>query len=117
MNHEKLKAALEELGGYQFLSSGHFDEANIAWVKMRYEKNETGYRSLEFLAWLTTDMGRAGEPLTFAPSAAPPYLNEPGEVLCFVLRIYCDDLDEGGFDGILAFIQKCTSEYYGACRA
>lgn len=117
MNHEDLRIALDRLGGYQFLNSGYDDKHNISWVKMRYQRNETGYRSLEFLAWLTTDMIRARDPISFYPTAAPPYLNEPGKVLSFVIQIYHDSLSEGQFDKMVTFIHESNDKYYDQCRA
>ena len=115
-NHETLKACLEQLGGYQILNSGHFEDGDIDWVKMRYAKDETGYRSLEFLAWLTTDMNRASQALSLFPTAAPPYLNEPGKVLSFVLEVYTGEMGQDAFDENIKFINECIKEYYAACR-
>ena len=117
MDHTDLRSALSKLGGYKFLNTGHDEEHNVTWAKMRYRKDATGHRSLEFLAWLTTDISRAGDPLYFFPTAAPPYLNDPGEVLSFVIEIYRNDMKDSRFDETINFINDCYEKYYGACKA
>ena len=116
MNHEDLKKSLERFGGYIFLNTGHDDENDITWAKMRYKRDDTGHRSLEFLAWVTTDMSRARDPISFYPTAAPPYLNEPGEVLSFVVQIYHDGMKEVQFDDMIKFIDQCHDDYYAQCK-
>jgi hypothetical protein len=117
MHHEDLHKALDRFGGYVFLNTGHDEAHKITWAKMRYRRDEEGHRSLEFLAWVTTDMSRARDPISFYPTAAPPYLNTPGEVLSFVVQIYHRELKEGQFDAMIEFINRCHDDYYSACKA
>jgi hypothetical protein len=117
MNHVDLRLCLEKFGCYQFLNTGHDEKFNITWAKMRYQRNETGHRSLEFLAWVTTDMSRARDPISFYPTAAPPYLNEPGNVLSYVIQVYHNDLKKGQFEKMIDFINQCHDDYYEQCKA
>ncbi|MCA8999134.1 MAG: hypothetical protein KDA80_19185 [Planctomycetaceae bacterium] len=116
MDHTDLRRSLEQFGGYAFLNTGHDDKHQITWAKMRYLRDEEGHRSLEFLAWVTTDMSRGRDPISFYPTAAPPYLNEPGSVLSFVVQIYHDGMAEGQFEDMIAFIDKCHDDYYESCK-
>jgi hypothetical protein len=58
-------------------------------VKFRVEKSAHGWHALEFLAWMINNAYlRADHHVTLYPTAPPPYLNEPGEVLAFALEGY-----------------------------
>jgi hypothetical protein len=57
------------------------------YVKFNLEHNTRGWRALEFLAWLINrDYARAGRHVELYPTAPPPYLNGPGQVLSFALE-------------------------------
>jgi len=87
------------------------------WVKFGIEKSELGWRLLEFLGWLTSDMIRAGEKLEFFPNAPPPYLNEPGECLSLVIEIHPQDGDENiRFLKVAEFINDCREKYWEECK-
>jgi hypothetical protein len=86
-------------------------------VKFGLEKSEVGWRTLEFLAWLATDMVRAGERLEFFPTSPPPYLNTPGACLSFVVECYPKDGDQDErFSKVAAFIESCRNQYWSQCR-
>ena len=103
--------------GYPLESSVDESPTDAGWVKFGLEKSETGWRTLEFLAWLVNDMVRAGERLHFFPTAPPPYLNEPGACLSFVLECYpySGDMAER-FQKVSEFIEDCHRDYWTACK-
>ena len=115
-NYEELQATVEKLGGIESISSGLFEQANLIWVRIRFDKDEVGYRSLEFLAWMTSDMGRAGQALTFVPTAGPPHEGEPGTELAYVLQFYVNDMDEANFKANIEFMHTCMNDHYDQCR-
>jgi hypothetical protein len=90
---EEVEAAIKSLDGVTWTSSGYpllrehgEPPTDAGWVKFGLEESELGWRTLEFLAWLATDMLRAGERLHFFPTSPPPYLNTPRSCLSFVLE-------------------------------
>jgi len=119
-----VEAAVKALEGVTWTSSGYplTDEhggppTDAGWVKFGVEKSELGWRTLEFLAWLSTDMLRAGERLEFFPTAPPPYLNTPGTCLSFVIECYPKDGDqETRFRKVAEFINSCREQYWLECR-
>ena len=60
------------------------------YVKFKLPKDRLGWYVLEFLAWAINEDCRtlAGNHLILLPTAAPPYLNTPGDVLYFVVEGY-----------------------------
>lgn len=56
------------------------------WVLFSIDRSEDGWLSLEFLAWAVTRTLGADGSVTLEADAAPPYLNEPGRMLRFVLE-------------------------------
>jgi hypothetical protein len=57
------------------------------YVKFGISRSDYGWFAMEFLAWVVnSDSRRAGANLEFFPTSPPPYLNEPGEMLCFVIE-------------------------------
>jgi hypothetical protein len=91
---KKIERAIKQFEAVAWSSSGYPLEGDQAeptdagWVKFGLRQSPLGWRTLEFLAWVCTDMIRAGERLTFFPTAPPPYLNKPGDCLSFVLECY-----------------------------
>ena len=87
------------------------------WVKFGIEKREVGWRTLEFLSWVCDDMIRAGERLRFFPIAPPPYLNEPGKCLSFVIECWPDNGDQKTrFPKVAEFITWCREHHWAECR-
>jgi len=77
----KLARAIDEFEGIQTVQVNE-GKPNEQWIVFfTVAHNEHGWRALEFLAWIAQDYG-----LWIAASAPPPYLNEPGNCLCFWLR-------------------------------
>jgi hypothetical protein len=74
--------------GYPLSAGAGSPPKDLGWVKFGIVKSEIGWRTLEFLAWVFTDMERAGERLRFFPTAPAPYLNVPGKCLSFVVECY-----------------------------
>ncbi len=96
-------------------SDSKYTEAG--WVKFVLEKSELGWRTLEFLAWVCDDMVRAGERLKLFPISPPPYLNEPGKCLSFVIECYPVDGDkERRFAKVAEFITWCRKAHWADCR-
>lgn len=120
---EKIKIEVEAFEGITWCSCGdpypYEDDPECThpgWVKFGIEKSEIGWRTLEFLGWLSTDMIRAGERMELFPTSPPPYLNEPGECLSFVIEVHPKDGDENErFANIAAFIKNCREKYWSDC--
>ena len=121
---ERIKQAIEGFEGITSCSCGDpepdaDDPSRIypGWVKFGIEKSELGWRLLEFLGWVTGDMLRAGERLEFFPTSPPPYLNEPGSCLSFVIEIHpLDGDEEERFTKVADFVDQCRKEYWPDCK-
>lgn len=75
-------------GGHKNPTPAQWAEGTF-YVKFNVAWNEDGRFSLEFLAWLVNSVCRHIEQLKgiqLLPFAPPPYLNTPGECLCFVIQ-------------------------------
>jgi hypothetical protein len=68
------------------LQPGQWEEGSW-YVKFKVLPNEHGWFAVEFLAWLINTDGKSRN-WNFYPVAAPPSLNSPGEMLCFVIEGY-----------------------------
>jgi hypothetical protein len=81
-----------------------------AWeVAFMITRDDHGWFALEFLAWLVNNSASKNKiPVYLSLDAAPPFLNQPGEVLCFALKGR-DNLDPNKF---AKFIVKNMREYY-----
>jgi hypothetical protein len=121
---EEIKQAVDSFEAVTWSTCGgtvldKSDEKYIecGWVKFGLQKTETGWRTLEFLAWTCTDMMRAGERLEFFPTAPPPYLNEPGDCLSFVIEVYPKEGDQDQrFHKVAQFINQCRNDYWEQCK-
>src|SRR5262245_15173113 len=91
-------------------------EGSMGWVKFALQKSELGWRTLEFLAWVCDDMVRAGERLSFFPVAPPPYLNEPGNCLAFVIEVDSDEDAPQRFAKVAEFVNYCRTTYWPECK-
>ncbi len=115
----EVESAIKRFKAVDWCSSGypiaceHGEPIDAGWVKFGLKQAPLGWRTLEFLAWLYTDMLRAGERLKFFPTSPPPYLNTPGECLSFVIECYPlnGDQDER-FRKVAEFINSCREEYW-----
>lgn len=95
-NIVKLVRALNAFDGITTIGScgGHAQQTNPSqwpegswYVKFTVARDEEGWFALEFLAWLVNNSMRRGDRQVYLyPTAPPPYLNAPGEVLTFVLE-------------------------------
>jgi hypothetical protein len=81
-------------------------------VRFTVDHAEDGWYALEWLAWITQDARQAGKHVSIRVSAAPPYLNTPGESLFFTL--YGDTHGEAGQDPdeLAAWIKQQKAECY-----
>ena len=121
---EEVEAAIKAYDGVSWSASGFSEQgggndgdSGPGWVKFGLEKSEMGWRALEFLSWVFGDMVKAGEQLVFVPTAPPPYLNEPGSCLSFVVECYPLDGDqEVRFRKVAEFINWCRSKHWAECR-
>lgn len=82
-------------GGLNLLDSEPDEAWYVAWrIKaaepfssvMEAGPSREGFATTEWLAWLIRDSMRAGFELDQYITSPPPYLNQPGESLAFVLR-------------------------------
>ncbi len=74
---EQIKEAIGAFEAIAWASCGGPDRseprsADCGWVKFQIEKSELGWRTLEFIAWVCSDMARAGERLQFFPTPRHP---------------------------------------------
>jgi hypothetical protein len=76
-------------------------------VKFDVAQNAHGWRALEFLAWLINCDASDTYKVVLYPYASPPFMNEPGQMLCFVLEGKCDNPRKVG-----ALLAKATRELY-----
>jgi hypothetical protein len=115
---EDLRAAIESFPGTSWVSCGVQKEAEsqVAWVKFGVKKSELGWRTIEFIAWLYTDMSRAGERVFLFPTAPPPYLNEPGQCLSYVLEVHAHDGGDLRVDRVSQFVQQYMASYWAECQ-
>jgi hypothetical protein len=122
---EELRAAITKFEGVAWSNcdepeSSDDDDLPIGCVQFALDKSETGWRTLEFLSWaLMEDLRRSGYDLMLTPMSAPPYLNEPGNCLSFLLQVADDpDLKKEGRDirDIAKFIDRVRDEYWPECK-
>jgi hypothetical protein len=102
--------------GVTNIDSSNPDELPFGWVKFGVSSDTLGWRTLEFIAWVIDDMRRANERIEFTPTAPPPYLNEPGDCLSFVIECFPLNGDqEERFGKVAEFIQWCRDEHWEEC--
>ena len=119
---EAIEQAIKNFAGVTWATSGYpvRDEEqgtglNIGWVKFTIERSDLGWNTLEFLAWICTDLTNGGERVEFVPISAPPYLNNPGDCLCFVLEVHPQVSNtEPFFAQVARFIDACRDQYWQA---
>lgn len=82
------------------------------WVLFDVERSENGWLSLEFLAWaVTRNLGADGS-VTLEADAAPPYLNQPGAMLRFVLERHCAGADRQDANGFALQLEDLRRELF-----
>lgn len=119
---EVIESAIAKFAGVTWTSSGYpvrGDEdspgLDVGWVKFTIERSELGWNTLEFLAWICTDLTNGGERVEFIPIAPPPYLNNAGDCLCFVLEVHPQvSKTEPFFAQVARFIDACRDQYWVA---
>ncbi len=119
-----IQKAIEKFGAITWSNSDYplkIDDSEevikAGWIKFELEQTELGWRTLEFLAWAISDMLKAGEEIHFFPTSPPPYLNEPGKCLSFVMEFYPENEDTDiNFKKIADFITYCREEYWEQCK-
>lgn len=118
---EQLQGEIQAFEGVTWATAGEptgeGDATTPGWVKFGVAKNELGWRTLEFLAWAFEDLVHAGRQLQFFPTSAPPYLNEPGECLAFVVECYMDGSAEGGtIEEVALFLARQRDLHWDECK-
>lgn len=97
LNIRQLVSAINAFDGLRVIGGcgGHSDPQSDQWpegswyVMFSVERTNQGWFALEFLAWaINNDYRRAGHQVLLSPIAPPPYLNEPGQSLQFVIEGY-----------------------------
>jgi hypothetical protein len=118
----EIEAAIKRFKAVAWCSSGYpiaceqGEPIDAGWVKFGLQQSPLGWRTLEFLAWVCTDLIRAGERLKFFPTSPPPYLNTPGECLSFVIECYPVDGDQDErFRKVAEFMKSRREEYLPDC--
>ena len=100
-------------GGHESPVSDEQAPAGLWWVKFTVAQNADGWVSLEFLAWaINRDMERSGSQVVLFPTAPPPWLNHPGQVLSFVMERTATDRDEDESSRVAAWLEKLRDQYY-----
>jgi len=121
---EEIRRAIEAFAAVETVSCGYplkirdgEETIDAGWVKFQLTQDRLGFRTLEFLSWAVTDMLDAGERLRFFPVSPPPYLNEPGRSLSFVLECYAENGDHVvRFKKVAEFIDWCRAGHWDQCR-
>ena len=94
LNIRQLVAVINTFDGLTVIGgcAGHPDPQPDQWpagswyVMFTVQRTDQGWLALEFLAWaINNDYRRGGHQVLFSPIAPPPYLNEPGQSLQFVI--------------------------------
>lgn len=76
-------------GGHRTITNASQWQAGSWYVKFEIAPTEHGWYVLEFLAWAINEDFRHTYPqVTLLPTAPPPYLNAPGNVLSFVIECF-----------------------------
>ena len=95
LNIRRLVAAIDAFEGLTVIGgcAGHPNPQPDQWpqgawyVKFIVQQTDQGWFALEFLAWaINNDYRRDGHQVLLSPIAPPPYLNEPGQSLQFVIE-------------------------------
>ena len=99
--------------------SGHPDPQPDQWpegswyVMFTVQQTDQGWFALEFLAWaINNDYRRGGYPVLLSPIAPPPYLNEPGQSLQFVI----EGSDHADVAALAMWLNQLRAECYVAPR-
>jgi hypothetical protein len=81
------------------------------YVKFDIEQSPEGWMTVEFLAWAINNAyvrSDAGHTVVFEPTAPPPYLNGPGEVLRWVVEGYQNEDP----DALARYLVELIDDYY-----
>jgi hypothetical protein len=74
-------------GGHEIITNPSQWKAGTWYIKFQLAADEYGWIVLEHLAWaINNDYRRADHKVILLPTAAPPYLNIPGDCLCFAVE-------------------------------
>lgn len=95
-------------GGHQNANVRYQNEEGTWYVSFDADHTEDGWFALEFIAWVVRDWGRGGHNGTLEATSLPPYLNEPGSCLRFVLEGWGHEVP----DELAKFIDDLREEFY-----
>jgi hypothetical protein len=82
------------------------------WVLLTIDRTPDSWLSLEFLAWAVTRALGSDGGVTLEADAAPPYLNDPGKLLRFVLQRHHVDRTDQEADLFAATLDKLRTERF-----
>jgi hypothetical protein len=94
-NIRQLVAAINAFDGLTVIGGcgGHPDPQSDQWpegswhVMFTVQRTDQGWLALKFLAWaINNDYRRGGHQVLLSPIAPPPFLNQPGQALQFVIE-------------------------------
>lgn len=78
-------------GGHQNPKPGQYP-AGSWYIKLTVDRSDDGHFALEFLAWLiNNDLRQPLSRIAIYPTAPPPWWNEPGRVLSYVIESNGED--------------------------
>ena len=95
LNIRRLVAVISAFDGLTVIGGcgGHPNPQPDQWpegswyVMITVQRTDQGWFALEFLAWaINNDYRRGGHQVLLSPIAPPPYLNQPGQSLQFVIE-------------------------------
>jgi hypothetical protein len=120
LNIRRLVAAINAFDGLTVIGGcgGHPDPQSDQWlegswyVMFTVQRTDQGWLALEFLAWaINNDYRRGGHQVLLSPIAPPPYLNQPGQALQFVI-----EGDASTSAALAAWLNQLRAECYVAPR-
>ena len=101
-------ATVGSCGGHPNADVLYQNEEGTWHVSFDAGHTEDGWFALEFIAWIVRDWGRGGHHGSLEATSPPPYLNEPGSCLSFVLEGWGhEDPDE-----LAEFIDELREDFY-----
>jgi hypothetical protein len=116
LNIRRLVGAINAFDGLTVIGgcAGHPDPQTDQWpegawyVMFTVQRSDEGWFALEFLAWaINNDYRHGGHQVLLSPIASPPYLNEPGQSLQFVI--------EGSVDANAAVLAAWLNQLRAEC--
>ncbi len=86
-------------------------EGEPLWLRFGLSKNEFGWRTLEFFAWVFDCLTTEGHHVVLFPVAPAPHEHGPGECLSFVVE-YMPQGDEQDSTSLAEFLVAKATEHW-----